>query len=215
MGDHVEVMKALSSKQRHQVTYSVLTPNLKGLKSALECGAQEVAIFGAVSETFTQKNINCSIAESLKRFEDVAKEALEAKVKLRGYVSCVVGCPYEGPIDPKQVTLVSQALLDMGCYEVSLGDTIGVGTAGTVSKLLDEVASKIPVDRLAIHCHDTYGQALSNILLGNLKSFKIDILVCHLFNIFSSKLWNLSGGCQRRRPRRLPLRKRCFGQCCY
>ena len=130
MGDHIEIMKTLS-KKRDSVAYSVLTPNIKGLRTALDCGAKEVAIFGAVSETFTQKNINCSISESLKRFEEVANEANNAGVKLRGYVSCVVGCPYEGSIEPKQVTLVTKALLGMGCYEVSLGDTIGVGTAGT------------------------------------------------------------------------------------
>ena len=130
MKDHVEIMKTLSKRHDH-VTYSVLTPNIKGLQTALQCGAKEVAIFGAASEKFSQKNINCSISESLKRFEAVATGANNAGVKLRGYVSCVVGCPYEGPIDPKQVTFVTKALLNMGCYEVSLGDTIGVGTAGT------------------------------------------------------------------------------------
>lgn len=167
MGDHVEIMKALSSKKRLPgVTYSVLTPNIKGLKAALECGATEVAIFGAVSETFTQKNINCSISESLKRFEDVANEVSKARIKMRGYVSCVLGCPYEGPVDPKQVSQVTESLLSMGCYEVSLGDTIGVGTPGSMSKLLDQLTQDIPVDKLAIHCHDTYGQALANILVA-------------------------------------------------
>lgn len=167
MGDHVEIMKALASKQRVPgVSYSVLTPNIKGLKTALECGATEVAIFGAVSETFTQKNINCSIAESLKRFEDVANEVSKARIKMRGYVSCVLGCPYEGPVDPKQVTQVTETLLSMGCYEVSLGDTIGVGTPGSMSRLLEQVTNDIPVEKLAIHCHDTYGQALANILVA-------------------------------------------------
>ena len=133
MGDHIEIMKALS-KKRDQISYSVLTPNIKGLRTALDCGAKEVAIFGAASETFSQKNINCSISESLRRFEEVANEANKQRVKLRGYVSCVVGCPYEGPIDPRQVTFVTKALLSMGCYEVSLGDTIGVGTAGNLLK---------------------------------------------------------------------------------
>ena len=165
MGDHIEIMNSLSQKT-DGITYSVLTPNLKGLKSALDCGAKEVAIFGAASESFSQKNINCSISESLKRFEDVAEEAIKAKVKLRGYVSCVIGCPYEGPIAPKQVSQVTKLLLDMGCYEVSLGDTIGVGTAGSMETLMEEVTKDIPVDQLAIHCHDTYGQALSNILVA-------------------------------------------------
>ena len=129
MKDHAEIMKTLS-KKRDQVTYSALTPNIKGLRTALSCGAKEVAIFGAASETFSKENINCSISESLKRFEDVAIEANNAGIKLRGYVSCVVDCHYEGPIDPKQVTLVTKALLDMGCYEVSLGDTTGAGTPG-------------------------------------------------------------------------------------
>ena len=165
MGDHTEIMTALSNKS-DGITYSVLTPNLKGLKSALDCGAKEVAIFGAASESFSQKNINCSIADSLKRFEEVAEEAVKAKVKLRGYVSCVIGCPYEGPISPAQVSKVSKLLLDMGCYEISLGDTIGVGTPGSMNALMEEVTKDIPVDKLAIHCHDTYGQALSNILVA-------------------------------------------------
>ena len=165
MGDHTEIMNALSKKS-DGITYSVLTPNLKGLKAALDCGAQEVAIFGAASESFSQKNINCSIAESLKRFEEVAEEAVKSKVKMRGYVSCVIGCPYEGPIAPTQVSQVARLLLDMGCYEISLGDTIGVGTPGSVNALMDEVTKNVPVEKLAIHCHDTYGQALSNILVA-------------------------------------------------
>ena len=144
MGDHSEIMKSLSQNQ-DGITYACLTPNLKGLQSALSCGAKEVvrniltanfsydilfsnnfkAIFGAASESFSQKNINCSIAESLKRFEQVAVEVQKANIKMRGYVSCVLGCPYEGPIEPRQVTNVAKIMLDMGCYEISLGDTIG------------------------------------------------------------------------------------------
>jgi len=165
MGDHATIMKTLSQKQ-DGITYAVLTPNLKGLQSALECGAKEVAIFGAASESFSQKNINCSISESLKRFEQVATEVEKAQIKMRGYVSCVLGCPYEGSIQPAEVTKVAKIMLEMGCYEISLGDTIGVGTAGTMNNLLEDITSKIPVEKLAIHCHDTYGQALSNILVA-------------------------------------------------
>jgi hydroxymethylglutaryl-CoA lyase len=165
MADHKEIMRELAATNNNsQVIYPVLTPNLKGLQTALECGAKEVAIFGAASESFSQKNINCSIAESLKRFEEVIRLALDSNVRVRGYVSCVAGCPYEGHIRPDQATSVAYAMLNMGCYEISLGDTIGVGTPGTIHSLLEMVTKTIPVDKLAIHCHDTYGQALSNIL---------------------------------------------------
>lgn len=164
MGDNSEVLRGITKKAG--VSYPVLTPNLKGFESALKAGAQEVAVFGAASESFSQKNTNCSTAESIERFRQVLDAAKKENVKVRGYVSTVVGCPYEGPISPKAVIKVSEALLALGCYEISLGDTIGVGTPGTFKKLLDEITKAIPVDQLAVHCHDTYGQALPNILMS-------------------------------------------------
>lgn len=156
--------QVLQSIRRHSgVTYSALTPNLRGLEAALEAGADEVAVFGAASETFTQKNVNCSIAESLKRFEPVLEHALEAGIKVRGYVSTVLGCPYEGEIALEKVVEVSATLFRMGCYEISLGDTIGVGTPVRARTMLEAVAAEIPLPRLAVHFHDTYGQALANI----------------------------------------------------
>merc|ERR1711874_684945 len=138
MGDHRDVMKAVTKLPYNGVSYPVLVPNLKGLEAAVECGAKEVAIFGAASESFSRKNINCSIEESLARFHSVISSAREAGVAVRGYVSCVVGCPYEGRIEPGQVARVSKTLYDMGCYEISLGDTIGVGTPGSVGEMLKE-----------------------------------------------------------------------------
>ncbi|GEN22430.1 3-hydroxy-3-isohexenylglutaryl-CoA/hydroxy-methyl glutaryl-CoA lyase [Halomonas cupida] len=166
MADHREVMQALmqEGQARPQVTYSALTPNLKGLGAALECGVKEVAVFGAASESFSQKNINCSIAESLTRFAPVVERAQAAGVRVRGYVSCVLGCPYEGEIDPEQVASVSRALYEMGCYEVSLGDTIGTGTPLKASRLIEVVSRDIPIEHLAAHFHDTYGQALANLM---------------------------------------------------
>lgn len=161
MADHREVMTNL--KRRDGVTYSALTPNLKGLETALECGVEEVAVFGAASEAFSQKNINCSVAESLERFAPVLERAKQANVRVRGYVSCVLGCPYEGEIDPAKVAEVSKALYEMGCYEVSLGDTIGTGTPLAAKRMIDAVARDIPIDKLAAHFHDTYGQALANL----------------------------------------------------
>ncbi|MBR9910889.1 MAG: hydroxymethylglutaryl-CoA lyase [Gammaproteobacteria bacterium] len=145
------------------VTYAALTPNLQGFERALSAGVEEVAVFAAASEGFSQKNINCSIAESIQRFEPLMLAAKDAGIAVRGYVSCVVGCPYDGEIDPTVVRDVSAELLQMGCYEVSLGDTIGVGTPRSITTMLDAVASKVPVDKLGIHCHDTYGMAIANI----------------------------------------------------
>lgn len=130
----------------------------------MQAGATEVAVFGAASESFSRKNVNCSTAESIERFRIVLEAAREANVKVRGYVSTVVGCPYEGPIRPAAVARVAEALLELGCYEISLGDTIGVGTPATMAAMLHEVLQVARVDQLAVHCHDTYGQALSNIL---------------------------------------------------
>lgn len=148
------------------VTYSALTPNLKGFELAAAAGVDEVAVFAAASEAFSQKNINCSVAESLARFEPVMAAAQAAGIRVRGYVSCVVGCPYEGDIGPAAVRNVTQALLEQGCYEVSLGDTTGVGTPGSFTRLLEGLLADISPQHLALHCHDTYGQALANLLIG-------------------------------------------------
>ena len=164
MADSEAVFAGL--KRRPGVRYAALTPNLKGFERALAAGADEVAVFGAASEAFSQKNINCSIAESLQRFEPVMTAAKDAGLPVRGYVSCVLGCPYEGGIDPATVLQVSRTLLEMGCYEVSLGDTIGTGNPGSMQRLLDCLLADIPPTQLALHCHDTYGQALANILVG-------------------------------------------------
>ncbi|MFC3095843.1 hydroxymethylglutaryl-CoA lyase [Alteromonas sediminis] len=148
------------------VVYSALTPNLRGFDSALAVNVDEVAIFGAASESFSQKNINCSIAESLARFEAVIDAAKANNIPVRGYVSCVLGCPYEGDISPQSVLEVTQSLLDMGCYEVSLGDTIGTGTPVKTTNLLNVLLKDIDASKLAVHFHDTYGQALANILIA-------------------------------------------------
>lgn len=156
-----EVFAAL--KPRAGVTYTALTPNLQGLEAALAAGVKEVAVFGAASEAFSQKNINATIADSLARFEPVARLAHDAGVAVRGYISCVVGCPYQGAIKPAAVASVAQQLLDMGCYEISLGDTVGVATPNRITALLEQLQAKIPTQQLAVHFHDTYGQALANI----------------------------------------------------
>lgn len=149
--------------RKNGVSYSALTPNMKGFEAAVEANASEVAIFGAASEAFSQKNINCSIEESLARFEPIMTEAKAKGIKVRGYVSCVVGCPYEGDISPEKVADVAEKLYQMGCYEISLGDTIGVGTPATVQTMLQAVIARVPKEKLAVHFHDTYGQALTNI----------------------------------------------------
>lgn len=151
-------------ERRPGVRYTALTPNLRGFERARAAGADEVAVFAAASESFSQKNINCSIDDSLARFTPVLEAAAAARIPVRGYVSCVLGCPYEGAVPPAAVARVTDALLAMGCYEVSLGDTIGVGTAGTMRRLLAALLATFPAERLAVHCHDTYGQALANIL---------------------------------------------------
>ncbi|WP_443749061.1 hydroxymethylglutaryl-CoA lyase [Asticcacaulis solisilvae] len=162
MADAAEVMAGIA--RRHGVSYPVLTPNLQGYEAARDAGAATVAIFGAASETFSRRNINCSIGESLERFRFVTESAARDGLKVRGYVSCIVGCPYEGRIAPEAVVPVAQKMLDLGCYEISLGDTIGVATPGDIRRLLDMVLKFIPTGRIALHCHDTYGQALANIL---------------------------------------------------
>ncbi|KAJ1561688.1 3-hydroxymethyl-3-methylglutaryl-CoA lyase, partial [Cladochytrium tenue] len=161
MADAAEVLAGISRPPG--VSFPVLTPNVRGLEAALAADAKVVAVFGAASESFSRKNINTSIAESLKRFEEVVRLARDANVDVRGYISCVVGCPYEGQINPKAVADLAEALYKMGCYEISLGDTIGVGTPASVLRMLDEVMKVVPVPNLAVHFHDTYGQALANI----------------------------------------------------
>jgi hydroxymethylglutaryl-CoA lyase len=161
MADHTEVLERI--RRKPGVSYPVLTPNLKGLESARAAGATEVAVFGAASEAFSRKNINCSIAESLDRFRPVVEAARHHQIKVRGYVSCVLGCPYEGEVKPERVADVAGALYDMGCYEVSLGDTIGTGTPGKTKAMIAACAKRVPIEKLAGHYHDTYGQALANI----------------------------------------------------
>lgn len=164
MADSADVFSGITRKAG--VTYAALTPNLKGYEAAKAVAATEVAIFGAASEAFSQKNINCSISESLARFAPVMDAAKADGIKVRGYVSCVVGCPYQGDVAPSDVARVAKALLDMGCYEISLGDTIGVGTPDKVNAMLDAVLAVVPADKLAVHFHDTYGQALTNIYVA-------------------------------------------------
>jgi hydroxymethylglutaryl-CoA lyase len=161
MADHTEVLERI--RRRPGVSYPVLTPNLKGFEAARAAGASEVAIFGAASETFSRKNINCSIAESLERFRPIVLASKKHGIKVRGYVSCALGCPYEGEVKPERVADVAAALHEMGCYEVSLGDTIGVGTPGRTQAMLEACARRVPLERLAGHYHDTYGQALANV----------------------------------------------------
>eukprot|EP00916_Digyalum_oweni_P016239 GHVL01026639.1.p1 GENE.GHVL01026639.1~~GHVL01026639.1.p1 ORF type:complete len:339 (+),score=45.82 GHVL01026639.1:36-1019(+) len=163
MADHADICKALRSFDS-TASFSVLTPNFKGYTAAVELGCKEVAVFTAASEEFCQRNTNCSIDESLKRFEPIMEAALKAGVKVRGYVSTVLGCPYKGRVDPSTVANLTQQLLDMGAYQVSLGDTIGIGTPGSTNHLLDELEKKnVSFEHLAVHFHDTYGQALVNI----------------------------------------------------
>lgn len=161
MADHEAVMRGL--ERREGVRYPVLTPNMQGLENALAAGAKEVAVFGAASESFSKKNINCSIAESLERFAPVVAHAKSLGIPVRGYVSCVLGCPYEGEIAPSAVAAVADALYRMGCYEISLGDTIGTGTPLKAQRMVSAVAEFVPMEHIAAHFHDTYGQALANL----------------------------------------------------
>ena len=161
MADHDTVLRGI--QRRNGVRYPVLTPNLKGFENAVAAGADEVAVFGAASESFSRRNINCSIDESLERFAPVMEAARAHGVRVRGYVSCVLGCPYEGAIEPKVVAHVSDTLYRMGCYEISLGDTIGVGTPLQAQRMVAAVAERVPMEHLAAHFHDTYGQALANL----------------------------------------------------
>ena len=166
------------------VTYGALAPNLRGFEDALAAGVKEVAVFAAASEAFSQRNINCSISESLERFAPIMAAAKQHGVSVRGYVSCVLGCPYEGEIAPEQVAAVARELYAMGCYEVSLGDTIGTGTAGATRRLFEVVGAQVPRDKLAGHFHDTYGQAIANIYASLLEGI----------TVFDSSIAGL-GGC--------------------
>ncbi|KWU48085.1 hydroxymethylglutaryl-CoA lyase [Pseudomonas palleroniana] len=166
------------------VTYGALAPNLRGFEDALAAGVKEVAVFAAASQAFSQRNINCSISESLERFAPIMAAARQHGVSVRGYVSCVLGCPYEGDVAPEQVAAVARELYAMGCYEVSLGDTIGTGTAGATRRLFEVVGAQVPRDKLAGHFHDTYGQAIANIYAGLLEGI----------SVFDSSIAGL-GGC--------------------
>ncbi|MCR9941766.1 hydroxymethylglutaryl-CoA lyase [Vibrio owensii] len=161
MANSLDVMKKIT--RRHNVIYSALTPNVQGFEKALEAGATQVAIFTSSSEGFCQHNINCSIADSLTRFEPVMELAAKHNIPVRGYLSCVADCPYDGPTKPEQVARVANLLMELGCYEVSLGDTIGTSTPIRIAKMLEAVQVKVPTDKLAVHFHDTWGQALANI----------------------------------------------------
>ena len=161
MAGSAEIFEAINKKPG--IGYPALTPNMRGYEAARDAGVKEVAIFGAASEAFSQKNINCSIEESLARFEPIMTQAKQDGIKVRGYVSCVLGCPYEGEVAVEKVVEVAKTLYDMGCYEISLGDTIGVGTPEKAKLMLASVAQAVPIEHLAVHFHDTYGQALANI----------------------------------------------------
>ena len=162
MADNARVLAGITRKA--DVSYPVLVPNMRGFRAAKEAGATEIAVFAAASESFSQKNINCSIDQSLDRFRPVMEAAKHDNIPVRGYISCVLGCPYEGDVTPQAVARVAAALFRMGCYEISLGDTIGVGTPGRAQTMIDAVAGEVPREHLAGHFHDTYGQALANIL---------------------------------------------------
>ena len=164
MGDASDVMAKIA--RRDGISYPVLVPNEKGMEAAIAAGVTEIAVFAAASEMFSQKNINCSIEESIARFRPVVKMAEDANIAVRGYVSCVAGCPYQGKVRSERVAEVAAELYEMGCYEVSLGDTIGVGTPPIIGQVIYDTLELVPVNALALHCHDTYGLALGNIYQG-------------------------------------------------
>lgn len=161
MADHQQVMRGIIHQP--QVSYPALIANMTGMERAIECGVKEISVFTAVSETFSKKNANCSLAESMIRIADVIELAKKHEIPVRGYISCVIACPYEGPMTPHQTVKVAKQLMELGCSQISLGDTIGAGTVGEVKKLLDALLPVISVDKIAVHFHDTYGQALANI----------------------------------------------------
>jgi hydroxymethylglutaryl-CoA lyase len=164
LADHLDVFQKINKKEN--VSYPVLVPNLKGFENALAAKVKEVSVFTTPSEAFCQRNINCSVDESLQKIAEVVQAAKKHTIRVRGYLSCVLGCPYEGDISPDAVTKLAQQLLQVGCYEISLGDTIGIGTAGKTKLLLNTILQKIPPEKLAVHFHDTYGQALANIYVA-------------------------------------------------
>ena len=182
LADAKEVMSRIT--RNPECVYPVLVPNLKGLETALTCETTEIGIFTAASETFCKKNINCSIKESYERFAPTIELAKKNNITIRGYVSCVAGCPYQGDVDHGSVGEVSQKLLEMGCSEISLGDTIGVGTPGKINELLKAILPFLPVENVALHMHDTYGQALGNVYVG----------LDHGIRVFDSSVAGL-GGC--------------------
>jgi len=171
MADGAEVMAGIT--RRPGTRYAALTPNMRGYEAARAARADEVAIFGAASEAFSQKNINCSIAESLERFRPIAEAAKADGIPVRGYISCVVACPYNGPVPPAEVARVAELLFDLGCYEVSLGDTIGQGTPDTVAVMLDAALEVAPASRLAGHYHDTNGRALESVAVSMEKGLRV------------------------------------------
>jgi len=171
MGDNADVFLGITKKK--QVSYPVLVPNLQGLHAAKKVNVKEIAVFVSASEGFSRKNTNCSVQEGINRVKDVIHEAKQSNIKVRGYISCVVGCPYDGKIHPSAVSKVAEALLSLGCYELSLGDTIGVGTKDTMENMLNDLRNVTSPDKLAIHCHDTYGQALVNIFTSLEKGIRI------------------------------------------
>ncbi|MDZ7928289.1 MAG: hydroxymethylglutaryl-CoA lyase [Agrobacterium sp.] len=162
MAGSKEVFQGL--KRRPGTAYPALVPNLKGFEAAVEAGVTEIAVFVSASEGFSQHNIACSRAESLERLRDLAQAAADGNIRMRGYVSCIAGCPYDGAVAPGDVAAMAEALVALGCYEISLGDTIGVGTAGQIGKLIDHLSTRIPREKLAMHFHDTYGQGVANVL---------------------------------------------------
>lgn len=182
MADSARVFAGI--QRRRGVRYSALVPNLQGMQAALDAGADEVAVFASASEGFSRRNINCSISESLQRFVPIMAMAAQRGIAVRGYVSCVLGCPYDGQVAAQQVAAVADELIAMGCYEVSLGDTIGVGVASATRQLFEVVGRRVPRRQLAGHFHDTYGQALSNIYAALLEDI----------SVFDSSLAGL-GGC--------------------
>ncbi len=164
LADHTEVLQGI--KKKPGISYPVFVPNANGLKKALAAGVCEIAVFSTPSEEFCKRNVNCSVEECLQRVADITTIAKEKNIPVRGYISCVLGCPYEGEISPEAVLKVAEKLIALGCYEISLGDTIGVGTPLKTKKLLETILPKIPAEKLAVHFHDTYGQALANIYVA-------------------------------------------------
>jgi hydroxymethylglutaryl-CoA lyase len=164
MADHTQVIQNL--RRKTGVSYPALVPNLKGMEWAIEAGVKEISVFTATTETFSKKNANCSLAESMQRIEEVILLAGEHKIPVRGYISCAIACPYEGVVDPQKTAAVAKQLISMGCEQISLGDTIGVGHPASVKRLLDAVLKEIPLAKTAVHFHDTYGQALANIYVS-------------------------------------------------